>query len=243
MSKEIDGPTKQDQSLAGGANDGMGKLEFLQLLTAQLQHQDPMDPMDDKQFIAQLAQFTSLEQSMQTNKKLDELNMAMGGMASAQVTGLIGKSVVAHGDTMTLREEGEETLMQFDLDRDADEVTIEVVDGMGRAIRTMNLSERLAGKHAEVWDGKTDDGAPAPAGVYHIAVKARDQEGEVPSSTQIEGEVDGVDYKSGLPMVMIGGARVPPSDVIEIKNRTQGADLGASEDVSTGKQVLIGGDS
>ena len=88
-----------DFSFSEGSGDGqMGKLEFLELLTAQLKHQDPMAPADDKAFIAQLAQFSALEQQMKGNDMLSRIEMAQGAMLTSQATGLIGKEVTAEGD-------------------------------------------------------------------------------------------------------------------------------------------------
>src|SRR3982750_4736963 len=75
-----------------GAAAGMGKDDFMKLLIAQLQNQDPMKPMDDKEFITQLAQFSSLEA---TNKMTDTLEELSGAQLLAQAAGLIGKQISA----------------------------------------------------------------------------------------------------------------------------------------------------
>src|SRR5512142_3150360 len=79
-------------SLVSGANSTLDKTAFLKLLIEQLKHQDPLNPQDDTQFIAQLAQFSSLEQSMQTNSALSTMTSVLQGQSNAQVTSLVGKT-------------------------------------------------------------------------------------------------------------------------------------------------------
>src|SRR4051812_43579989 len=79
-----------------GAAAGMGKDDFMKLLVAQLQNQDPMKPMDDKEFITQLAQFTSLEASQKMTAQIEELN---GSAMLTQAATLIGKQISAKLET------------------------------------------------------------------------------------------------------------------------------------------------
>lgn len=74
------------QAAAKTNTDTLGKDDFLKLLITQLQNQDPMQPTDDKEFIAQMAQFTSVEQLMNISTQLNSMSASLGG-----VSGLIGK--------------------------------------------------------------------------------------------------------------------------------------------------------
>ena len=79
-----------------GAAAGMGKDDFMKLLIAQLQNQDPMKPMDDKEFITQLAQFSSLEATQKMTAQMEELT---GSQMLMQAATLIGKNVSAKLET------------------------------------------------------------------------------------------------------------------------------------------------
>ena len=102
----IEGVGRVDDSVlkiqATGVQD-LGKSEFLQLLTAQLQHHDPMNPQKDADFVAQLAQFSNLEQAIAQNNKLEQLQMSSSALVSSTTTDLIGREVLTKGDLMTLR--------------------------------------------------------------------------------------------------------------------------------------------
>ena len=90
----------------GGKKD-LDREAFLKLLVAQLKHQDPLEPMEDVEFIGQLTQFSNLEQVMKTNTKLDELSMATGAQVSSQAINMVGRTVVIPNDQLTLEETGD----------------------------------------------------------------------------------------------------------------------------------------
>ena len=95
------GTNNSNMSSALGAAAGMGKDDFMQLLIAQLKNQDPMKPMEDKEFITQLAQFSSLEAVEKMNSQLEEL---LGSQSLVQAATLIGKQATAKlttGETLT----------------------------------------------------------------------------------------------------------------------------------------------
>ena len=120
FSNSLGGGGIADFSFSEGSGDGqMGKLEFLELLTAQLKHQDPMAPADDKAFIAQLAQFSALEQQMKGNDMLSRIEMAQGAMLTSQATGLIGKEVTAEGDQIFVDPNAPPPPIRFSVDDNA----------------------------------------------------------------------------------------------------------------------------
>src|SRR3954468_4264142 len=95
--------TDPADALASATSDnGMGKDAFLKLLVAQISHQDPLKPMDDTAFVAQLAQFSSLEQTMGINTRLDALAAQERGGQNTTIGALVGKSVTVRGSITTL---------------------------------------------------------------------------------------------------------------------------------------------
>lgn len=209
------GAADGDQFTSIAEKQGMGKEQFLQLLTAQLAHQDPMNPLEDKDFVAQLAQFSMLEQSVTTNKYLDMLGMSVGALVNAQLPSLIGKEIVALGDTVTVHQ-GQSTPIRFELQDDATDVTVQVLDGDGNVVRTMNLGPQTSGQQVVDWDGLDDNGNAVPEGGYKIEVHAKNDQGSVSTKTNLSGRVDGLDFSKGYAELMVGEVRVRPADIVEV---------------------------
>ena len=204
-------------SASDASSQALGKQEFLEILVAQLGNQDPLNPMDDKEFIAQLAQFSSLEQLMATNERLGLLQVAQSAMANAQMTSLIGKEVRVRTDTVTISADNPTASVNLRLDSDAAKVTIRLVDANGHTVRTLNQGATTAGSHEVVWDGRDDDGNAVPAGSYHVEVEATNADGNpVTVTTEVTGICTGVSFESGSPQLIVDGLRIAPADVIEI---------------------------
>ena len=232
---ELDGVSKYNPADIFGApktsSGDMGKQEFLQLLTAQLQHQDPMNPQSDSEFVAQLATFSSLEQAIQQNSALETIQMSQNALVSSQATELVGKDIVATGDTMTLYHDGNAPDIGFGLPNEASSVDVRLVDQAGNVVRSFSLGPRNAGRQSLAWDGLDDDGNPLRAGVYKLALTAEDPAGRPLSvATEVEGRVDKVTFENGYPELVVGNARVTPADVLEIRMPEEEGDESALAD-------------
>ncbi|MEO0398785.1 MAG: flagellar hook capping FlgD N-terminal domain-containing protein [Pseudomonadota bacterium] len=142
---------------------------YLTLLTAQLKNQDPMEPVESTQFIEQLATFSSVEQQIATNDKLDQLIEASGGDNDIQsLADWIGKDVEYQPDA--IRFDGQEVRFAAPEQGRYEGVTAVVKNAEGEAVRTMDLS---GDDTRHVWDGATDDGVRAPNGNYTIELTYR----------------------------------------------------------------------
>ncbi len=204
-------------SSAVSGTSNLGKEDFLKLLVAQLAHQDPLQPMENSEFVAQLAQFSSLEQLMGANQNLAILQVGQAAMTNGQVASLIGREVEAKGDVLNLSASGSAAI-NFDLGGAAKEVTIKITDSNGKEVRTLALGARNAGVNSYTWDGKDANGNALPAGSYKIQVSAKDASGTaVDASTRFHGIVTGITYKNGAPILEIGSATVAVGDVISIR--------------------------
>ncbi len=210
-------------SLASATQQTMGKEDFLKLLMAQLAHQDPLNPMENSEFVAQLAQFSSLEQLMGVNQNLGLIQVGQAGITNGQVAGLIGKEIEANGSNLTLTQQGPAGI-SFDLGGVAQQVEVRIRDAKGNVIRTLNLGERTAGLNSVTWDGRDNMGNLVQPGSYSIEVQAKDASGaELSASTRIKGIVSGVTYQGGVPLLEVGGTTVRVGDVIAIRSPpTQG---------------------
>ncbi len=198
-------------------NAAMGKQDFLKLLVAQLQHQDPLQPMENTEFVAQLAQFSSLEQQISTNDNLSLLQIGQSAMTNSQVAGLIGKEVEAKGGVVQLTKPGPASL-NFSLPSPAKDVSIKIMDSRGNLIRTIKMSNKSSGLNAVTWDGKDSMGNAMSAGTYTLEMKATDAKGNaINVSSKFKGTVTGVSYENGVPILEVGSAKVRVGDVIAVR--------------------------
>jgi flagellar basal-body rod modification protein FlgD len=194
------------------------KETFMKLLVAQLEHQNPLSPMDNTQFTQQLAQFTSLEQLQSMNTNLSALMQAQTTANGLQAATLLGKQVQAQANTTHVLKQGEVTPFQYTLAADSANVQIDVLDQAGNTTRTINARNQKTGPQALTWDGKDTVGKPLPAGDYHFQVTATDKAGKpVAVEESLQGIVEGVTYDGNHPYLIVGGNRVELSALTNIK--------------------------
>jgi len=155
-------------SKAGDANTGassLGKDSFLQLLVTQMQNQNPLDPQDNSQFVAQLAQFSSLETMQNLSASVD----AIGGMYQAsqalQASGLVGKTVLVDSGS-THVDTSKDMVGTVSLPSNSTLTSVEVYNSKGELVRSIDLKEQKAGDVKFTWDGKDDAGNVLEAGNY-----------------------------------------------------------------------------
>lgn len=191
---------------AQGPKNRMGKDEFLKLLTTQMQAQDPLNPMDNTEFVAQLSQFTSLERLENMSSSLETMAMSTSANTSAQMVGFIGKTIDARSNTMELGVDGATTATTLDLGGDAETVEVTIKDAQGRVVRTLDLGPQEAGEVEVAWDGLGDDGAPLEAGTYTLSVKAAGaDEAPVSADMYTRRRVEGVSFERGFPQLDLEG--------------------------------------
>ncbi len=173
----------------------MGKEDFLTLLVAQLQNQDPMNPSDATEFTAQLAQFSQLEQLTNVNSSLEGLATMSSEMQRMSALGLIGQDVVAQADEFDFN--GESVELGYRLDSPAEDVKLYVLGSSGATLATLTAQDTSAGEHFFSWDGTTDTGMPLVAGHYSLVARAVDaDEALLNCQTLVQGQVSAVDLSA-----------------------------------------------
>jgi len=162
----------------------MGKQEFLTLFTAQLQNQNPLEPVKNEAFVAQLAQFSQLEALTNMQGSLDKFVSSMSGERMLNSASLIGKKV-AVTDTPTQLNNGGEISGSIDLPMGASGVQVSIFDAQGRLVQELTAGPQLPGSMVLAWDGKDAANNPAPPGLYRLSATAvvNGQTSKVPVNT------------------------------------------------------------
>ena len=206
---------------SNSGTDELGKDQFIKLFIAQIQYQDPLNPLDSAEFTAQLAQFSSVEQLYGMNSKLGNIEETMTNQSEQHDNlGYIGKTVKADDNTIRV-DNGTVQSGSYTLDGSG-YVTIDVYDSDGVIVRTFYKGWEDKGEYDVNWDGRDDSGALAGNGSYTFEVSARDEDGfYVPSNTYISGEVTGITYQNGQPYLMIGDRIISDNNnIIEVTQTT-----------------------
>ncbi|MBK5397070.1 flagellar hook assembly protein FlgD [Pseudomonas sp. TH39(2020)] len=168
-STTTDGLASATNSATG--KKALGKDAFLQLLVTQLKNQNPLEPQDNGAFVAQLAQFSSLEGITTLNDTVSGLASNYNSSQALQASSLVGRSVIAPGDKAVV-----DTSKSFSgtlaVPASVDPVTVKITDADGKVVRTLNLGSQVAGTSSFIWDGKNDAGEVAKAGTYTFGATA-----------------------------------------------------------------------
>lgn len=210
----------QTASTSSAASSDQGELvqnydQFLQILTAQLRNQSPLEPMDANSFTEQLVQFSSVEQAIKTNDSLASLIALSASNEATSLVGYLGKSITAAGAATTLQD-GQAT-WNLDAASAATDTTVTIRNAAGTIVYS-DEGSLDAGQTSYVWDGTTNDAATAPDGLYSITVEARDAAGDLVNvSTEISGQVTGVDFKTFPSALLVGETRVPITSLTAVE--------------------------
>ncbi|ETX16321.1 flagellar hook assembly protein FlgD [Roseivivax halodurans JCM 10272] len=192
---------------------------FLQLLTAQISNQDPLEPMDATTFVSQLAQLSQVEQAVRTNTNLEQISGNLSALSGLSTAGMIGRDVRVPTSEIVLSEEGGASL-SYRLDREAANVRATIRHPDGTAIAHIDdLPREAATEHEVAWDGIALDGLPVPAGTYRIEIDATDAEGEaITLKTFSEARVESVLFRDGQTRLELAtGQEISPEQVVELR--------------------------
>lgn len=179
-------------SVNSALSSTMTQADFLKLMTAQLQAQDPTNPVDNSQFVSQMAQFSQLSATQQLDTDLQSLASSVSSaMQTSQVlssSNLVNRQVLVPSGTMSF--DGTDSMKGAVNVTASSSVTVQVLDGSGNVVRTMALGSQNAGLSQFSWDGKDDNGNAVAAGTYTLKATA----GSSSLDTYVAGTVTGVGY-------------------------------------------------
>jgi flagellar basal-body rod modification protein FlgD len=194
----------------------LGKDDFLKLLITQLKYQDPLNPLDQNQFLSQTAQFTSLEQLQNISKGLTELKTAATDSAMAQAASLIGKTVQVSGRDFAFK--GGKTTLGFTLAGPAGGASVQILDREGNLLRQITTGSLKAGANTVEWDGKDSSGKALVGGSYfYKVIPAGAEDGIVPAAVAAQGVLTGFERQGSELLFRLGTSLVRQSDIIQVQ--------------------------
>ncbi|EWG67284.1 Basal-body rod modification protein FlgD [Enterobacter sp. DC4] len=194
----------------GGASDGNSADDlmntFMQLLVAQMQNQDPTNPMDNNQLTSQLAQFNTAAGVQELNSTLNSVGTLVTSMQQMNAAEWVGRKVLVEGDSTVQTNFGGNQDFGMSLDTDADDVTVSLTDPAGKAY-TAHLKDVKAGVHQYTMDDLKDfePSAPPADGSYKVSFSATNNDGSTPNIVSLKkATVDGVSFTQTGAVLQLG---------------------------------------
>lgn len=187
--------------------------EFLQLLTTQLQNQDPTSPLDPNQFTSELVQFASVEQQINTNTSLNTMISLQQTQEAAAALGFVGSTVAVSGTTAPLA--NGQAAWSYSVSQPAT-AAISISNSSGQVVYTTTQTVQ-PGAQTFNWNGVDNKGNSWPSGSYTIAINATGANNQsVPVTTQVQGVVTGVNVSTTPPTLTINGQSYPISQITQV---------------------------
>ena len=205
---------KQKASTTG--DEALGKDSFLQLLVAQMENQNPLDPQDNTQFVAQLAQFSSLESMNNLNSTVESFMGSYQSSQALQASSLVGRSVIVETGR-ALVDTSKSMTGNVMMPADGSNLTVKVYNDSGNLVKTLPMGDWSAGSVDFIWDGVNDKGEKLESGNYTFVAEAQIQGEAVALSTYLPATVNSVTLAGGeMHLNLAGMGRLPLSSVLTI---------------------------
>lgn len=207
----------QIQSKAAGASDELGKNEFMELMIAQMKNQNPLEPQDNGDFIAQLAQFSSLEEMQGLSGSVQDVVGQFRSTQALQASAMVGRTVMVPSQTGILGGSGKFE-GSIEVPASTSSLRVDIMNSSGELVRQLDLGSVQGGQKAFSWDGKDSSGNDMPEGTYVIKANASYPGGTEQLGTMISANVDSVSLgtSGGVTLNLAGMGSVALSDVRQI---------------------------
>jgi flagellar basal-body rod modification protein FlgD len=203
-----------------GSMQSLGKDDFLNLLVTKMKYQDPLEPMKDEDFIAQLAQFSSLEQMANISDGIDKSNqwsyLQMQSLNNVMASGFIGKEVKAEYSDLYI-DGNNKPVISYTTDQYASEIEFTISDAGGHVVATITEEDVNPGTGSIEWDGKDQRGNRVDEGYYTVEATAVNSSNvEFAPSLSLVGLVTNVVYRDGAAYLTVNGTEVALGDVTSV---------------------------
>ncbi|KAA0258422.1 flagellar hook assembly protein FlgD [Deferribacter autotrophicus] len=196
----------------------LDKDDFLNLLVTQLKYQDPLNPLDNNEFIAQTTQFSSLEQLINISEKFDKLidNEESSNLNLFSAVGFIDKTINFYGNKFSTEEDG--AVLKFELAGEPKDTVIKIYDEKRALVNEVNF-EAVDGENFFSWDLTDKNGVKLQPGYYSYQVIAKDNDGnEIPVRLYSSGKVIGILRDGNDTVFDLGFTQVKPEEIISVYN-------------------------
>lgn len=218
-------------SASENTNTVLGRDDFLKLLITQLQHQDPTSPVDNTQMIAQLAQFSALEQEQRTGDLIEELVTLTQRNEQLAATSYIGKMVRSKGYQI-VKENNTTSPLYYSSNQDIYEGKVYIQNSDGEIVYTEDIGNKQAGTYTFEWNGLTTDGKSLPDGTYSVAIQAKTADGDsILVYTEVLGEVTSAVTENGTTYLRLKDGRI-----VELNNVYEVSSLSSSTTDNTNQE-------
>jgi flagellar basal-body rod modification protein FlgD len=211
--------TASSSGVTGAAT--LGGTDFLTLMLAQLQNQDPTNPVDSNTFLTQLAQLSEVQGINTLNTSFSTLSSSLTSAQTLQASSLLGKDALVTSSTVN-QTSGATVTGAVTVPQTTSSVTLSIVNSAGQTVRTLSLGAQAAGQASFSWDGNTSGGTAAPSGTYTLtAIYGGQTTSSTAATTAVNGVVDSVSMgagTSGMTLNVAGVGSVPISSLQQISN-------------------------
>jgi flagellar basal-body rod modification protein FlgD len=194
-------PASKNNASTGQAGSALGKDAFLQLLVTQMKNQNPLDPQDNGEFVAQLAQFSSLEGIQSLKESVDGILTGIGSSQALQATSLVGRSVIVSSDKAVV-DTSKSFSGQVVLSSNITEGKVTIKDKDGNVVKTIDLGARKAGNADFIWDGKNEKGDVVEPGTYTFSAETKVDGKAKTLATLLPAKVNSVSFQNGSEMML-----------------------------------------
>ncbi len=200
------------------ARDSLGQEDFLTLMISQFRNQDPFEPMDNGEFLGQLAQFSTVNGIASLNSAFQGLAGSMQDNQALQAASLVGHSVLAVTDIAHLND-SDSIRGGIELESSASNVQVDITDRSGELVQRLDLGEQPSGMVRFTWDGISSSGKRAGSGNYQVTARVIRGSNIESAPTVIEAEIQSVtlgQFGAGMTLNLAGGQAIPLGQIYQI---------------------------
>jgi flagellar basal-body rod modification protein FlgD len=217
------GSSTSNSSTSNSSTGGvtLGGTDFLTLMLAQLQNQDPTSPVDSNEFLSQLASLSEVQGINQLNTSFTALSSSLVSSQALQASSLLGHQAMVASSTASLSSAGGTISGAVSVPQTSSQVVLNIKNSAGVLVQSINLGAQSAGLADFSWNGQTSSGSAAPAGTYTLSAQVSGVSGGTAITTLVSGTVNSVTMgsgSSGLTLNVAGLGSVPFSSVQQISN-------------------------
>jgi flagellar basal-body rod modification protein FlgD len=215
------GSTGSTGTTPAASTGTLGGTDFLTLMLAQLQNQDPTSPVDSNTFLSQLAELSEVQGITSLNTSFSTLSSSLSSSQALQASSLLGHQALVNTSTATLAA-GAPITGAVNVPQTTSQVVLNISDSSGALVSQINLGAQSSGLANFSWNGSESNGSQAPAGTYTLSAQyAGATSGSTAATTLVNGTVESVSMgagTTGLTLNVAGIGSVPFSSVQQISN-------------------------